>query len=179
MKPTLTYICKDSGKKFSSLSIERDTFVGFEIKKYNGRVSTIVELDGEGVSTVINFRGTSTPIIDTITCSNGYTQERYSNNTIRTEYRVNHKQVKHGEFLFYSPDGFMCNRNFFSPKNVTSDVIQMIGYKGNTVDFFAYQFGSDEMFNLSARYGLDFQFYEEYKHSNARFNEIAEFCIHH
>lgn len=179
MKPTITYICKDSGIKFNKLTSDRNSFIGYEIKKYGGSISAILELDGNGVSSKIQFRSTKIPIISTITCRNGYTQERYTNGNISREYRVGNSNEKYGEHLKYTPNGVLSTRYFFNKVDITEDILQLIGFKGNSNDFLKYQFGTDEMFNLGVRYGLEFQFYNEFKHDHARFNQIAQYCLTH
>lgn len=173
----LRYVCLNSGNVFDKVDL--DTFCGLEVKYCYNRISTIMELNADKILTKISFRPTLTPVIHKIHCDNGYIQERYSSNLISKEYREDDNGMVQGEHLWYNTDSELNGRHFIHNGDIiTNEVQSLIGYHSDVItDWYDHNFEEDVRFNLMIRYSMDFQFYDEYRKDNTRFDKMAEYCI--
>lgn len=173
----LRYVCLSSGNVFDE--VDKNTFSGLEVKYYYKKISTIIERTPAEVLTTISFRPTLTPVVQSIKCNDGYIQERYSSNVISKEYREDPKGIIQGEHLWYNTNSVKNGRQFiYEGSDISTEVMSAIGYNPAVrKDWLDFDLGEDEMFNLMVRYGVDFQFYDEYKKDNARFEQLIQLCL--
>lgn len=178
----LRYVCLNSGNVFDNVDL--DTFYGLEVKYCYNRISTIIERTPDVVLTKISFRPTVVPVIQTITCNDGYVQERYNNNVISREYRLDNSGDLQGEAFVYHTNGQKATRIFsHNGIDVNPKVQELIGYEPLSYrgvyhdDWVTYNIPEDAMFNLMVRYGTEFKFYDEYKRENNTYSEMIDYCI--
>lgn len=170
------YVCSTSGNSFTKVDFK--SFNGFEIKYYNNRVNSIRILQELKLTSVITFRPTSTPLIASVQCTNGYFHDRYNNNNIRSEYYYTNGSAN-GEYLSYFADHFTVNKRAFMKEGsfITNEVTSLVGWTGSNIEWTHRKFNEAEMFNLVMRYGNDFKFYDEFREESTKFDYIANYCL--
>lgn len=176
----IRYVCMNSGNVFEKVDLL--SFSGYEVKFQHNKISSIYERYGEHINTTIKFRPTMTPVIDSISCSDGYNQTRYSNNAISKEFYIDKTKTTTGEVIYFYPNQVLQNRVFYiseRSESLNNEIIKYLQLDTNpgTLSWLTYNFSESERFNLVMKYGYNFKFHDEYKKDNSRFNYIADYCI--
>ena len=168
----IVYKCKSTG--IVSDSVDLNSFDGYRIQFDYNKISKVTEMRYNEVLAKIDYRPTKIPIIQQIEY-NGHLEERYNNNRISSlSYRFD--GILNGEYIKYTITGTIMDRMYFyNGKNITTDVMNFIGYKDDVQEFKYYNFQEDEMFNLMAKYGHYFRFCSEGRNST-EFDKITEYC---
>lgn len=162
---------------FIEVSEKSYNFSGFEVTRDTGKISYIKEyLDGSEIGK-ISFRPTSEPLIFSVVYQDGYIEQRYNNGGVSCVYNYVGGHLQ-GEYRRYDIAGDLQARTFYHEStDITPDIMSFIGFSGSNEEFTKYEFSTDELFNISMRYGSFFKFNHELKRSSARFDEIVRNCL--
>lgn len=170
----IVYKCKDTDKVLTS--VDMSTFNGYMIQVENGnKISNITELSNNFVLSKIELRPTKKPLIHKVEY-NGHIEYRYNNNNVSSVYyEFNNK--KYGEYQKYDLNGVLLDRIFyFDGLDITTEIMQFIGYKNGLTSFKDYKFKEDELFNIMMKYGFYFRFCNDSERESSDFDRINEYC---
>lgn len=171
---SIVYKCKTTNSTFSTVNL--DEFIGYKIQKESDKLSSIIELDKQVIKGTIKYRPTQIPLINTVQY-NGYTEERYNNNMIRTIHYTWNNQI-YGEYRKYNPNGDLIDKKYYyASEDITNDIMNFIRFTGDTSDFKYYEFQEDELFNVMIRYGSYFKLFDEYNMDSKQFDSITKYCL--
>lgn len=152
------------------------TFNGYKITKYYSKPNTVILYESGVEVGNIKLRPTSTPIIWYAQLGS-YCEERYSNDKVSTVHYVDNKGIQ-GQHIRYDIDGNISLIQYYQNSvDITDDVVNFVGYKGDRDSFKNYKFREEEVFNIYMLYGSKFKFYNEYRIESKTFDDILKFCL--
>ncbi|AQW88587.1 hypothetical protein pEaSNUABM50_00060 [Erwinia phage pEa_SNUABM_50] len=172
----VVYKCKNTDTVLDS--VDMSTFNGYIIQVEKGnKISNITEVYKNVVLAKISLRPSKTPLIHKVEY-NGHIEYRYNNNNVSSVY-YEFNDKKYGEYLKFDLNGILLDRIFYyEGKDVTSDIIQFLGYTDDLSSFKNYEFKEDELFNIMMKYGFYFRFRNESERDSSEFDRITEYCQH-
>lgn len=176
----IVYKCKETGYVYKPKEINQlppKGFNGYRIQYEYGKLSNITEISNNEVLARIVYRPTKTPIIEKVEY-NGHKQNRYNNNNVSSVYYESNNSL-YGEYKKYDIRGNLIERKYFLDNvDVTTEVMNFVGYNGSYEEFMKYTFREDEQFNLMMKYGFNFRFCHESDIEKLDYTYITEYCQH-
>ena len=157
-------------------SQDEDIFTGYVVIKEKGCISYIKELQNGIELTSIKLFPTKKPTILKASYGNYY-EERYSNNSISAKAYIINGELE-GEYRKYDPAGKCLWAKYCrTGKDVTTEIIDLLGLSCTPSDIHMYKFSPEEEFNLMMCYGSHFKFLYEYNIDSSTFDDIVLNCL--